>query len=119
MEIVKFEIGCNDFQFYKKHLPDIRVVFITNATMSLIKYYDNEDELAQKSEQWISLLDNGNADLDYLPIGEIINTLRYLVIGMSKSFGNDYDQRIFLSVQSGNLTYTVNSFTQQGKVLFY
>lgn len=86
MNTVRFEIGYNDFSIIAKQYPDIRDVLITNATMSLIGYYKNSDEFAQKAEQWISLLDSGRADLDHLSIEETINTLRQLVNGMKKSF---------------------------------
>lgn len=118
MNTVRFEIGYNDFSIIAKQYPDIRDVLITNATMSLIGYYKNSDEFAQKAEQWISLLDSGRADLDHLSIEETINTLRQLVNGMIKSFGDDCNQRIFLSVQSRKLTYTVDAVVKQGKISF-
>ncbi|HAU4290924.1 TPA: hypothetical protein ACQVKY_001112 [Serratia marcescens] len=118
MNTVRFEIGYNDFSNIAKQYPDIRAILISNAGMSLIGYYKNSDEFEQKAEKWISLLDSGCADLDYLPIEETINTLRQIVNGMIKSFGDDCNQRIFLSVQSRNLTYTVDAFVKQGKISF-
>lgn len=48
MNTVRFEIGYNDFSIIAKQYPDIRDVLITNATMSLIGYYKNSDEFAQR-----------------------------------------------------------------------
>lgn len=119
MNTVRFEIGYNDFSIIAKQYPDIRDVLITNATMSLIGYYKNSDEFAQKAEQWISLLDSGRADLDHLSIEETINTLRQLVNGMIKSFGDDCNQRIFLSVQSETLHIRLMQLSSKEKYLFF
>lgn len=119
MNTVRFEIGYNDFSIIAKQYPDIRDVLITNATMSLIGYYKNSDEFAQKAEQWISLLDSGRADLDHLSIEETINTLRQLVNGMIKSFGDDCNQEYFYQCNQETLHIRLMQLSSKEKYLFF
>lgn len=118
MNIIQFKIGFNHFSDIVRNNNDIRTVILTNVMIGLLNHYSYCDEQQEIIEQWIALLDGKHANLDHITIKEKINILRLIVEYIAKSFGDDYDQSIYISFQSNNLTYTVDAFVEQGIIKF-